>query len=678
MKKWSVGKPDRNLISQLALKLGVSTLTAAALTAKGYSSPDSVMEQLNVEELSDPFLLKNMQEAADTINKAIDEEQKICVYGDYDCDGIMGAVMLYSYLYESGADVEYYIPERSEGYGLNENAVKKLADEGIELIVTVDNGISAVNEAELIYQLGMKLVVTDHHQPGEILPRAEAVVDPHRNDCFSPFKYLCGAGVVLKLIAALDGGDYTMALEQFGDLAAVATVADIVNITGENRYIVSLGMQLIENTDRPALAALKEVSGLSNKKIDTTSIGFGLAPRINASGRFGSPRTAAELFLCEDYEEAAAAARELDRLNNQRKNTEDVIMNEIYGMIDSDPMIIRRRTVFLCGKNWHHGVIGIVAARLMEQFGKPVFIASESDGEIRGSARSFGEFSVFKALTYCSDSLEKFGGHPGAGGFTVKAGMIEEFSALLEKYALENHKIMPVLTVTADAVVSPSELTVQNVSGLQLLEPYGSGNEKPLFFMENAVITEIIPLSQGAHSKLKLKYGYTQAEALVFRTPPATLTVAKNDVCDLIVSLDTTYFRGKSEVSIIVRDIRPHTIEQSRFFAALFAFEAYLRNEQLPEKYYPSMYPVRDEIKKIYISIPDEGINAETLYLRLSRTGLNYCKFCVAVEALRQLSLVKVSSASGTVQRVKAEKKAELLSAPILASLKGKLDAFAS
>lgn len=677
MKKWSVGKPDRNLVSQLTLKCGVSTLVAAVLAAKGYSSPESVMQKLNVDELSDPFMLKDMQNAANTINNAVDCGDKICIYGDYDCDGIMSTVILYSYLLEAGADVCYDIPERSEGYGLNQNAVRKLADDGCKLIVTVDNGISAIHEADLIYELGMKLVVTDHHQPGEALPRAEAVVDPHRGDCFSPFKYLCGAGVVLKLVAALDGGDYTMALEQFGDLAAIATVADIVNITGENRFIVSYGMRLIENTDRPAIQALKEVCGLEGKVINTDSIGFGLGPRINASGRFGSPKIAAELFLCEDYDEAASISAKLDELNTQRKNAEALIMNEIYDMIDKNPMLIRRRTIFLLGKDWHHGVIGIVASRILEQFGKPVFIASETDGEIRGSARSFGEFSVFEALTYCNESLEKFGGHPGAGGFTIKPDMTDEFYNLLEQYALEKHKNMPVLTLTADAVITPPELSVQNVSGLKLLEPYGAGNEKPLFFMENAVILDVLPLSQGAHTKFRLKYGYTQTDALLFRTPPSALTVAKNDVCDLIVSLDINSYKGSQSVSVIIKDIRPHTMEQSKFFAALSAFESYLRNEPLQKNYYPSMYPVRDEVKKIYLCIPDEGINTETLYIRISRSGLNYCKFCVAIEALRQLKLIDISSQDGSIRKLKAEKKADLLSAPILASLKNKLDSLA-
>ncbi|MCQ2459912.1 MAG: single-stranded-DNA-specific exonuclease RecJ, partial [Ruminococcus sp.] len=413
MKKWNICVPDRKLLNQLILNCQVSQLTAAALLSKGYTNPQAVADNFNTDSLSDPFLIKDMDVAAETINNAIDNGEKICVYGDYDCDGIISTVILFSYLYEAGADVTYYIPERSEGYGLNKNAIDKINDENIDLIITVDNGISAISEADYIYELGMKLVVTDHHQQGDTLPRAEAVVDPHRHDCTSPFKFMCGAGIALKLTAALDGGDYTLAMEQFADLAAIATVADIVSLTGENRYLVTEGMRLIENSDRPSILALKEVCGIKDKTIDSFSIGFGIAPRINASGRFGSPKTAAKLFLCEDEEQCLEIARELDDLNSKRKNTENEILSEIYRMLDEHPEISRQRVLFLCGKNWHHGVIGIVASRLVEQFDKPCFIASESDGEIRGSARSFGEFSVFDCLTYCSDTLVTFGGHPG-------------------------------------------------------------------------------------------------------------------------------------------------------------------------------------------------------------------------------------------------------------------------
>lgn len=673
MKKWTVGVPDKKAVSALMLGCGVSSLAASALAAKGYSSPESVAESLNTDELSDPFLIKDMQEAADTINSAIENGERICIYGDYDCDGVMSTVILYSYLMEAGADVTYYIPERSEGYGLNMKAVDKISDDGVTLIVTVDNGISAIPEAEYIYAMGMKLVITDHHQQGEQLPKAEAVVDPHRHDCFSTFKHMCGAGIALKLVAALDGGDYTMALEQFGDLAAIATVADIVSLTGENRFLVSYGMELISNTDRPALIALKEVCGLADKPVNTQSIGFGLAPRINAAGRFGSPKTVAELFLCEDYEEALTAARELDKLNNMRKDAENAIVSDIFAMIDEKPELVRGRVIFLCGKDWHHGVIGIVASRIVERFGKPCFIASETESEIRGSARSFGEFSIFGALTACSEVLEKFGGHPAAGGFTIKSGMAEQFGQLLEKYALENHKTMPLMELKADAPLTPQELNIQNIQGLDLLEPFGTDNEKPLFYIENAQILDILPLSNGAHSKLRIKVGFAQADALVFRKSPEELIVSKGDVCDMIVTLGVNEFRGTVSPNIIVSDLRPHSFEQSKYFAALSAFEAFLRGEELPRNYYSHMNPTRDDVVKIYKAIPDQGICTDTLYIKLNDPNINYCKFCVAAEALRQLGLVTVSSAESKIKRVKVTQKADLDSAPVLVSLRSRL-----
>ena len=673
MKKWSVGIPDRNTVLKLMTGCSVTSLTASAIASKGYESPDSVIKSLNVGELSDPFLIKDMKEAADTINAAIDCGERICIYGDYDCDGVMATVILYSYLLETGADVTYYIPERAEGYGLNNGAIDRIAADGVKLIVTVDNGIAAISEAEHIYGLGLRLVVTDHHQQGEKLPRAEAVVDPHRHDCFSPFKYMCGAGIALKLIAALDGGDCTMALEQFGDLAAIATVADIVSLTGENRFLASYGIQLIENTDRPSLMALKEVCGLTDKPINSQSLGFGIAPRINAAGRFGSPKTAARLFLCEDYDDALVIAQELDGLNNMRKQAENDIIAEIYSMIDNDPSLVYGRVIFLCGKDWHHGVIGIVASRIMEQFGKPCFIASDSGGEIRGSARSFGEFSIFEALSYAQEVLEKFGGHPGAGGFTVKSRMSADLGRLLEEYALKDHKVMPQATLAADAPAMPAELTVDNVRGLSLLEPFGAENEKPLFYIGEAELLEVLPLSDGLHSKLRLKAGFAKIDALMFRTAPTALPVKVGDRCDMIVTLGVNSYRGRDSVSVVVSDIRPHTFEQSKYFAALGSFEAFMRGEELPKNYYPSMYPSREEAVKIYKAIPENGISLDRLYISLTGKSINYCKFRFAIEALRELGLVKMNASDFGVSCVKVSAKTDLYSAPVLEKLRSRL-----
>lgn len=674
MKKWEKSVQNREIIRKLSLSCGISPLTAAVLASKGYSSPDSVKQSIDADSLSDPFLIKDMQSAVDTINQAIDENQLICVYGDYDCDGIMSCVILYTYLLESGANVMYYIPERSEGYGLNKDAVKRIYDDGAKLIVTVDNGISAISESEYIYSLGMKLVVTDHHRQGEQLPKAEAVVDPHRLDCHSPFKDACGAVIALKLVAALNDGDYTSALEQFGDLAAMATVADIVKLKDENRFIVSYGLELINNTDRPALIALKEVSGLNNKKVDSRSIGFGLAPRINASGRFGSPKTAVKLFLCESYEEALPLAQELNTLNEERKNAENKIVSEIYQMIDEKPSLVRDRVIFICGKNWHHGVIGIVASKIQEKFGKPCFIASEENGEIRGSARSFGDFSVFDALTYAKDSLEKFGGHVGAGGFTIKNGMAEDFRQLINRFALENHKEMPVYTIKADVTVAPDELTVENVQELEILEPFGEGNEKPNFLIENARIMNIIALSGGVHTKIRIAIGNVQKDALMFWVSPDAFPLKVGDYCDIIAVLDKNEYRENISLSIKIEDIRPHGFNQDKFFNGLNVFEAFTRNEELPANYYSAMLPTRDITAFIYKCIPkNNGINFDTLYIRLNRPDINYCRFCIAVEAMKQLGFITISSADSIIRTVSDAPKADLNSAPILVKLRERI-----
>ncbi len=669
MKKWTKKEIDKSLVPKLAMGCGISSLAAAVLAAKGYTSAEAVRDKLEVSELSSPFLIRDMETAAELINEAIENGTSICVYGDYDCDGIMATAILATYLTEAGADVSCYIPERSEGYGLNKNAIDKLHNDGVELIITVDNGISAIAEAEHIYSLGMKLIITDHHQQGDTLPHAEAIIDPHRHDDCSPFKYACGAVVALKLVAALDGGDYTLALEQFGDLAAIATVADIVTLTGENRLIVRYGMELINETDRPALMALKEISGYDKKSVDATALGFGLAPRINAAGRFGSPMTALELFLCDEPDEAMELAKELDSLNGQRKQTENDITSEIYAILDKNPSILNDRVIVVCGKGWHHGVIGIAASRIMEQFGKPCFIASEENDELRGSARSFGSFSVFAALSAASEVLEKFGGHPGAGGFTIKSGMGDEFRRLINKYALENHREMPCYELSADLTLSPADITIENIQGLDVLEPFGMGNEKPVFLVENAFIREIRPLSEGAHSKLKIVLGRSEFEALRFRTPPNALPVKAGDYCDMAVTLSVNTFMDKRSVNMIISDIRSHNFNQDKYFAAHNAFEAFMREEELPAAYYPAMLPTRDTAVMIYKLIPTEGITADNLYFQVCGQ-VNYCRFSTVIESLKQLGLISVSCENSVIKRQRVTKKADLDSAEILIKLR--------
>lgn len=677
MKKWITGNPDSRISARISSGSDLTPLCADVLVSRGINDLKAAAELIRTDSLESPFQVKDMEKASEIINAAVEEGRKICIYGDYDCDGITSTVMLYSYLECIGADVSYYIPERSEGYGLNSDSVHALAAEGTELIITVDNGISAVEEAKLIRELGMDLVITDHHQPGEELPEALAVVNPHQKDCPSSFKYLCGAGVVLKLIAAMEGGDYDSALEQFGDLAAAGTVADIVSLTGENRYIVEHGLRILQNTDRCGLIELMRAGSLFNdngelKPLNSESIAFTIAPRINAAGRFGSPKQAFELLMCDDPDEAAAMAQELNELNVQRKAAEEEITKQIFEMINENPDYLSQRILVFSGKDWHHGVIGIVASKILEKFGKPCFILTEEGEYTRGSARAFGEFSVFDCLTSCSDILVKFGGHQGAGGFSLRTSDTENFRNALQRYAAERHPVMPAYLLRAEKVLKPSDITVENVSGLSLLEPFGQDNEKPLFAVAGAVIEDIISLSNGAHTKLKISYGGLTLYALMFRTKPEDMAPLKGQKYDFIVSLSVNTFRGMATVDLQVTDFRKSGINQDKYFAAQNAYEKFRRNEELPEAYYKRMCPERDELIKVYTSLSDTDILTEQLYMKTDPAAFNICKIRICLDIFSELGLAAMDYSGDKVHRVRVSEKANLEDSVILRGLRSK------
>lgn len=672
MKKWQMVPHDPKTAQALRSGSDISMLCAEVLAARGIHTLEEAAALLNCEGLSDPFLIQDMQFAADVINEAIDAGTSICIYGDYDCDGVMATVILYSYLSELGADVTYYIPEREEGYGMNEAAIRQLHEDGAELIVTVDNGITALREAELIYELGMRLVVTDHHQPLEELPRAEAVVDPHRSDCASPFKKYCGAGIALLLIAALDGGDDTMAIEQFGELAAIATVADVVELSGENRWLVQMGLRLLANTERPGLLALMEKSGVLGKKLTATTMAFSLAPRINAAGRFGSPLQAVHLLLAETPEEAAQLAEELEQCNHARKKEEEKILEEIEQQIAENPALLYRRVLVFAGEQWHHGVIGIVAARLQERFGKPVFMITLEKNGARGSARSFDKFSIFACLDACREYLLKYGGHLGAGGFSLEKENVPAFTEAAEAYAAQNFPQMPVMAVRADKLLLPQDLTVENVAGLEILEPYGEGNPAPVFAVCHAVLKELVPLSGGLHTKLRLIYGSMAIEALLFRTAPQDVNLKPEDLCDLLVTAGINKFGGRTSLSLIVQDYRRSGIKQAKYFAAREAYEQFARGEELSAAYYAAIAPVREELAAVYKKIPEIGVGMDALFMQMQPLSMNYCKLRIALDVFSELGLAKQDLYHETVRRLPVREKVNLEDSALLRTVRKK------
>ena len=677
MKRWKINEYNSSEVNDLKRRCDLTPLALKVLNSRGFRTVDEVAEFINGAEVSDPFEIKDMQKAVDALNKAIDEYELICVYGDYDCDGISATAILFSYLENIGANVIYHIPERSEGYGMSISAVEMLAEIGVKLIVTVDNGISAIKEAERIYELGMKLVVTDHHQPLDVLPRAEAVVDLHRSDCPSKYKDLAGAGVALKLCIALNENSPEMIMEQYSDICAMATVADIVPLTGENRTIVKTGLGFLANTENYSLDLLMDAAGVKRDQINASTISFQLAPRINASGRFGSPLTAVKALLADNEEDAQIYVDTLVTLNDERKKTESEILGAILKYIDQNPETLYRRVLILAGRKWHQGVIGIVAAKLLEMFGKPTILLSIDENNIaRGSARSVKGFDIFKCLLAANgddDLLEHFGGHECAGGLTVKASDIPEFTKRVFSYA-SGYSIMPTSVEECDLALAPEDLTVENVKGLSVLEPCGAENPRPLFAIVGAVLNRIVSLSQGKHTRLEFQFGRQQFSAVMFGVETSSVRFPVGSKLDMAVNLEINEYNGRESVSIRALDCRFSGIDQDRYFNAKDCYEKFSLGEDLPNSYLQRINPNREELVRVYKTLAAlNSADIDELYAATLSPSMNFCKLCIIVDAFVQTGLASYTPSSGIVKLLPVSRKVDIDSAKVLKKLRSKM-----
>ncbi|MCD7797529.1 MAG: single-stranded-DNA-specific exonuclease RecJ, partial [Clostridiales bacterium] len=452
-KKWIIGHADKEKASQISEKLNIDPFISYLLAVRGFDDELGVSDFLSDSaRFISPFSLIDMDKAAERVNRAVQTGEKICIYGDYDCDGVTATALLYSYLESEGADVIYYIPDRfTDGYGLNKGAVDKTKELETDLIITVDNGISAVEEAEYIYSLGMELVVTDHHQPGDVLPSAEAVVDPHRTDNDIPFRDFAGVGVAFKLVCALYGGEVDELLEQYADLVTIGTIGDTMPLVNENRSIVKIGLKEINSSSRLGISKLVSRAGMNPGEISADDIAFRICPRINAAGRMDKALLALELLLSDDDEDAQVRTERLCNDNEYRHTVENNINESIRDEIALNPELVYDRVIVVDGKNYHKGVIGISAARLTEEYSKPaVVISVDDDGNATGSARSIEGFNMYKAVASCSDLLSHFGGHSLAAGLGLKANDIELFRKRINAYAAEHYSVMPVPALHID------------------------------------------------------------------------------------------------------------------------------------------------------------------------------------------------------------------------------------
>ena len=552
---WKVSQLEAGAVNAL-VGSGYAPLAAMVLASRGIGDDRQARAYLDCNApLLDPFLMTDMDKAAGRVGLAMSRGEKIAVFGDYDVDGITATCLLTDFLRRHGADVVSYIPGRlEEGYGLNPIAIHQLHAEGVKLIVTVDCGITAVSEAELCKQLGIDLVITDHHECKQTLPAAVAVVDPHRCDGGYPHKNLSGVGVTFKLASALCGSQETV-LEEYADMVCLGTVADVMPLQGENRVFVARGLESLAHTKRPGIAALMAECGCAPETVSASSIGFMLAPRINAAGRMGQIDLAVELFLTDDPDKAAEAARGLCELNRQRQAVESEIYRQAVSML---PMGKPPEAIVLADESWHQGVVGIVASRIAEEYACPTFLICLDGEHGKASSRSHGGFNLFASLSALSPLLESYGGHELAAGFTISRANIPEFRrqicALAAQYYTDD---VPRTVLDVDCAVSPELLTLHNVDSLQMLEPCGNGCPKPVLMMKNLTIDRISMVGGGRHMRLRLCSGHTYLNAIYFSANPQTVSIQPGDLVDVAFTPQVNEFRGTRTVQMNVIDIRP-------------------------------------------------------------------------------------------------------------------------
>lgn len=675
IKQWKLNHISAEKSRILSSEYDLPPLVSDVLVGRGLDTPQAVEDFFSADsDFFDPFSILDMDRAAERILQALERDEKIAVYGDYDCDGVTATAILYQYFVSIGANAVYYIPERDgEGYGLNAAAVQSLSEQGVGLIVTVDNGISAVAEVNLVKRLGMDIVITDHHQPGDTLPDAAAVVDPHRKDCGSPYRYLCGAGVALKLVAALEDGNMDSAVEYFGDLAAIGTIGDVVPLTGENRKLVKRGLQMLQNTENMGLNSLLQLAGLEDKTLTAENVAFGIVPRINAAGRMGSARLAMELLLCESEEEAADLAQKINDLNKQRQQQEIFIMEDIERLLSEHPEKLKERVLVLAGENWHHGVIGIVSAKISERFSKPNLLISVDGKEATGSARSFGEFSLFKALTSCSSLLTKYGGHKQAAGFSLPTENIEGFSREINRYAREYFDEMPRYTYVIDRTLTAEEMTVENIEQLELLQPFGAENQSPVFLVKQLKVSAITPLSDNKHIKITFETEHKKSfQGLYFGMSTDRFCFEIGNTVDLVASVGINEYNGRKSVSVKIKDIRPSDFPESQFFSAKTAYEKITQGEPVDSRLKGRILPSRDEIAFLYQLLKkNRGFHqdVELLYIKIMETKLNYCKFRFVLDILNELRLIELSSLGNDITVPEQVQRVDLNNSGILQRL---------
>ena len=648
MKVWSVAKVNKERAIAMASKLEIPPLLAMMLDIRGITKEEDVINFLQEnKDFSDPFLMKDMDKAVERITTAVENGEKICIYGDYDADGVTSTSLLYSYLRDSlGADVMFYIPTRTgEGYGMNKSAVDKIHSLGVTLIITVDNGISAREEIDYANTLGIDTVITDHHMPSGAIPKAVAVVNAHQKDDKSPFKDFSGVGVAFKLVMAIEGeyADVDSLLENFSDIATLGTIGDIVPLVGENRTLVKNGLRHIQNSDRIGINAMKQESGIAEKEINSSNVAFTLVPRINAGGRLGSSEKSVNLLLTEDEDEAVTIADKLGMDNRERQSIEKEILASIDEEVRRTPNIVNDKILVFAGKGWHQGVVGIAASRIKDIYDKPtIIIGIDDDGVARGSGRSVEGFSLCDAVFACSEHLTHYGGHPMAVGISLEKEKINDFRKAINAYCKDIK--MPYNILHIDCKLNPNQLDLSILDCLSYIEPCGASNPSPIFGLYNMTVIATKEMGNGKHMRITLSRGQGQVPvyAVYFNHNFQSCSYRNGDIVDVAVSLDRNIYNGQENLSVIIKDIKYSQSNNEELIDSERIFDKFAKRYKLTKNEVMSILPTRNDFAYVYRFLKQNKgfIYGEYALVNALNYKISMGKLIVILYSMKELGLI--------------------------------------
>lgn len=664
-KNWLMPEKNYDVIRKLTEELNISELAADLLAARGYRSASAAKEFLNtsIDNLHSPFLLNDMMKAVERIETAKEKGEKVYIYGDYDVDGVTSVYIMFDYLSSIGISAQYYIPDRAgEGYGLNIAYVQKAVEEGAGLIITVDTGITADSEVEYANSHGLDIVITDHHECRETFPEAYAVINPKRFDSSYPFKDLAGVGVAFKLIAAHAehiNGSADDIVKRYGEFVAMGTIADVMPFIGENRILISYGLKRLEMTENYGVKALLGCINAKSGIVNQQTVSFGIAPRLNAAGRMASASRAIDLFFAETKEDAMVIANDLCLMNSERQGIENEIFTQAVVMIKSDAERYKD-IIFLADKNWHHGIIGIVASKLAERYSKPVLLMTYAEGDIlqsekflRGSGRSVAGLNLVNALSYCADSLIKFGGHELAAGFSVEEEKLVEFEAKIKEYIKINSVKYAAVCYNIDRELKKEDLSMQVVKEMNLLEPFGNSNELPLFLLRNIRVGAVTSVSaENKHQRIAFKKEEATYEAMYFNKRREDCHFAPEDRIDILCNMGINKYMNRESLQLIIKDVRYNTDGLDGIGTEFKLYGKFLENAlTYIDKHY---VPDKEDFAAVYNFIKENDRSGDVKYpvsvlhyyvkFKERYSGAGYFKFRVTVDVLTKFGILIVKA----------------------------------